>query len=172
SRGCPYRCSFCQVTMQPDVVRIRTKVDDDLTYLISNYNPGFIHFVDELIPYYDDKWRDSWGRFKHPFIAYIRADIPEKWLIWLKDRGLSGCFFGVESGNEDYRNKVLGKNLLDKDIIRTVALLKEMEIPFMASYMRGTPGESWEMQAQTMALSKILGGYPVFYQYEKIIGSS
>jgi radical SAM superfamily enzyme YgiQ (UPF0313 family) len=76
----------------------------------------------------------------------------------------------VESGNEQYRNEVLGKQLSDKQIRTTVDLLNEMGIPFMASYMRGMPGETWEMQAETVKMSREIAGYPVFGQYENLIG--
>ncbi len=124
---------------------------------------------DALPPYYDEKWRESWGDMKHPFVSYIRADIKENELRWLYGRGLAGCFFGVESGNEEYRNKVLNKNLLDKDILRTVSVLNEMGVPFMAAYMRGTPDDTWELQGETAKFMEDLGGYPVVYHYEELV---
>lgn len=168
SRGCLFRCYFCAVSYQPLGVRIRTKVGKDLGRIIGEYSPDIIHFMDELIPYYDEAWRESWGDLNFPFAAYIRADISEKQLIWLKDHGLVGCFFGVESGNETYRNDVLGKKLSDRQIKRTVCQLKEMEIPFMASYMTEMPGETWPMKAETVRLSREIGGNPIFYRYENL----
>jgi radical SAM superfamily enzyme YgiQ (UPF0313 family) len=170
SRGCAFRCNFCAVSLQPAGVRIRTKVEEDLKLLTDKYNPGVIHFLDELIPYYNEEWRESWGDFQFPFVSYIRADITEKQLRWLKDKGLAGCFFGIESGSEEYRNKVLGKNLTNKQIYNTVEQLKEMGVPYMASYMRGMPGETWEMQADTLELADTVSGYSIFYAYENLLG--
>ncbi len=144
SRGCPYRCNFCTVHyQQPQYQRIRYKVGEDLAALIKRYNPDMIAMGDSLPPYHDEKWRDSWGSVSHPFVSYIRADIKESELIWMYDHGLAACFFGVESGNEAYRNQVLGKNLLNKDIMRTVGLLKEMGVTVLwrAQYK---PMRTWQ----------------------------
>jgi len=170
SRGCPFKCNFCAVSLQVPGVRIRTKVGGDLERITDLYEPDVIHFLDELIPYYDEAWRESWGDFKFPFVSYIRADITGKQLTFLKDHGLSGCFFGIESGNERFRNEVLGKNLSDHQIKSTVGLLKEMNVPFMASYMQGTPGETWEIKAETVKMSREIAGYPVFWAYDNLRG--
>lgn len=171
SRGCPFKCSFCETRFQYPQVRIRTRVEEDLTYLVGKYNPDAIIFGDELLPYYDQGWKDSWENFSYPFVAYIRADIKEQDLRWLYDRGLSGCFFGVESGNENHRNNGLNKCLTDHDLWCTANLLREMQIPYMASYMQNTPGENWKLKAETMKMSKEIGGYPVFYQYTDLARS-
>jgi radical SAM superfamily enzyme YgiQ (UPF0313 family) len=170
SRGCPARCNFCAVSIQPNLVRIRTKVEEDLNFIADKYSPDVIHFGDELVPYYSEEWRESWGNLTFPFVAYIRADISTDQLVWLVDRGMVGCFFGVESGNEQYRNDVLGKNLSDAQILRTVEVLQDAGVPYMVSYMRGMPGESWPMQSETVRMADRLGGFPVFYKYENIIG--
>ena len=167
SRGCPHKCNFCTVSYQePRQQRIRYKVGEDLNYLIGKYQPDVIALGDSLPPYYDEKWRDSWGDLSHPFVTYIRADIKPAELVWLYDHGLVSCFFGVESGNEAYRNQVLGKNLYDKDIRRTVSMLKEMCIKFVASYIKGAPGETWEIKGETAKLAEEIGCHPVFYNYE------
>ncbi len=171
SRGCPYRCHFCEVSLQTPEIRIRTKVEDDLMYLRAMYHPDVFALGDELPPYYNPKWRESWGNFHHPFVCYVRGDIAPAHLTWLYDHGMKGCFFGVESGNEDYRNNVLGKKLTDKDIRRTVGLLKEMKTTYMASYMVGAPGETWEMMGQTAKMREELSGIPITYQYENLMGA-
>jgi radical SAM superfamily enzyme YgiQ (UPF0313 family) len=171
SRGCPYHCKFCAISLQPPGVRIRTKVGEDLELLTEIYKPDIVHFLDELIPYYDPAWRESWGDFKHPFVAYIRADILPEHLVWLRDKGMQGCFFGIETGNEQFRNQVLGKDLSDRQIRNTVSLLKEMGMPYMVSYIRGLPGETWEIQAETMEFYRELGGYPVICLYEDMMGA-
>ncbi|MCL4490837.1 MAG: hypothetical protein M1510_02885 [Nitrospirae bacterium] len=168
SRGCPYSCSFCEIQGQPKVVRCRYKVQEDLSYLIGKYSPDIVFVGDELLPYYNQKWRESWEDFRHPFVAYIRADIPEDMLVWLHNRGMKGCAFGVESGDEQYRNEVLRKGLQDYEIFRTVEMLKRLRIEYVPFYMTDTPGETFAIKAKTFRMSQELGGYPVVWKYENL----
>lgn len=168
SRGCPYKCSFCEVQGQTGMVRTRYKVAEDLRQLTERYKPDYFFVGDEMLPYYNPAWRESWEDFKHPFIAYIRADIPKDILVWLWSKGLKGVAFGVESGDEEYRNYALNKNLLDKDVYRTVNLLKGMEIEYATFFMTNTPGETFAVRAKTYKMASELGGYPFIWEYENL----
>lgn len=168
SRGCLYSCTFCEVHGQPKQVRIRRKVHEDLEHIVFTYKPDYIFFSDELMPYYDKAWRESWGSFKFPFIAYIRADISADILHWLYDRGMVGCLFGVESGDEKHRNNGLNKNLLDTDIFRTVNILKELGIYYQASFIIDTPKETFIMKARTYKMAREIGGFTYITPYENL----
>ncbi len=169
SRGCPYRCSFCLTQLQSRNMRFRCKVEDDLTEIRDKYAPDLFFIGDELLPYYNRRWRESWGDFSYPFIAYIRADIKPDHLQWLIDRGMEACAFGVESGDEKYRNEVLKKDLSDSDLYRTVAELNRNDIPFIPFYMEKTPQETFLIRQKTYRMSKDLGGYPMVFEYEHLV---
>ena len=168
SRGCPHKCSFCEISYQSGKVRIRTRVKEDLSYLSEKYHPDVFFIGDELLPYYSPEWRDSWGKFSHPFVAYIRADIQEDQLKFLHDRGMTGCAFGVESGDEVFRNEMLNKNLSDADIYNTVEMLHKYNIQYVHFYMSDLPGETWEMTAKTHRMATSLGGNYLIFKYENL----
>ena len=168
SRGCPHKCSFCEIKGQTGLLRFRYKVKEDLTYLAEQYKPDMFFIGDELLPYYNLRWQASWGDFYHPFVAYIRADISTGQLMWLHEHGLVGCAFGVESGDEEYRNLVLKKRLHDKDIYRTVELLSKLGIKYAPYFMTGMPGETFELTAKTYKMKEKIGGYPYIFNYEPI----
>ena len=168
SRGCSFKCSFCEVKGQPKVVRLKYQVGKDLEYLSEKYHPDIFFIGDELLPYYNEKWRASWEGFKHPFVAYIRADVPEDILRWLHVKGMVGCAFGIESGDEQYRNEVLNKNLKNEDIRRTVSILKELKIQYAAFYMTNTPHETFSIKAKTFRMADEIGGYPYIWEYENL----
>lgn len=170
SRGCPYKCSFCEVMSQPKGVRIKYRVKEDLTYLKKTYSPDLFFIGDELLPYYDERWRASWGDFRYQFFAYIRADICKSQLLWLIDRGMFACAFGVESGDERYRNEVLKKGLKDDDIFRTVKILKEHSILYAPFFMTDTPKETFEIKAKTHKMAREIEGQPFMWQYENLGG--
>lgn len=168
SRGCPHRCTFCMIRHQPPIVRIRTKVEEDLIELTWRYAPDMVFFGDALLPYYSAAWRGSWGEFRFPFFAYIHASIEPELLEWLIDRGLMACSFGIESGDERYRNEVLSKDLSDDQIFRTVETLDRNGILFVPFYMTGTPGEKFGIKAKTFEMSNRVGGFPVMWDYEDL----
>ena len=168
SRGCPYPCTFCQIRQQPKGMRIRTKVSEDLSELTARYHPDLWFIGDALLPYHSAAWRESWGEFRAPFVAYIRADIPPEQLAWLVDRGLTGCAFGVESGDEAYRNVVLRKGLTDEDVWRTVAALTRAGVWFVPYFMAGTPGETMASRTKTAEMARRIGPYAITWQYEEL----
>lgn len=168
SRGCPQQCSFCLNTLQPGGVRIRTKVEEDLTFLTEKYKPGLIFIGDAMCPYSSDKWCESWGEFRYPFFAYIRADIKREMLEWLIDRGMMSCAFGVESGDERYRNEVLKKHLTDAQIFATVDILNRYGVKFVPFYMQYTPNETFEIRKKTYDFKDKLGGFPFLTDYQEL----
>ena len=168
SRGCPYPCSFCLVQKQPKKLRIRYKMEEDLRQITEQYKPDSIFIGDALLPYLSERWRQSWGDFRFPFFAYIRADIPSIILQWLIDRGMQSCSFGIESGDESYRNEVLKKMLTDEQIYETVDILKKNKVNYVPFYMSGAPGETFAMRAKTYEMKDKLGGRPVVWQYESL----
>jgi radical SAM superfamily enzyme YgiQ (UPF0313 family) len=167
SRGCPFPCAFCQVRKQP-AFRVRTKVEEDLLELRERYQPDLFFIGDANLPYDMPKWRESWGEFRHPFVAYIRADIQPERLEWLIDRGMVGCAFGVESGDEFFRNTVLRKQLDDAELWRTVAALNTANVWFMPYFMSGVPGETFAQQTKTAQLARKLGPLSIVWKYEEL----
>jgi radical SAM superfamily enzyme YgiQ (UPF0313 family) len=169
SRGCPGQCSFCDVQHQNgNRIRIRRKIESELPELIWKHKPELVFLGDETAPYYDKGWRDSWGDFRYPFYAYIRADITESDLLWMIDRGMVGCAFGVESGDELYRNEVLKKGLNDEDIHRTVGILRKHGLHYVHFYMQNTKGETFMTRKKTYEMSKGLGGFGMIFGYTEI----
>ena len=168
SRGCPYQCSFCEVRFQPKKIRIKTTIKEDLNYIQNTYKPTLIHIMDELVPYYDNGWCSQIEDTGINFMAYIRADISQEKLEFLMKNGLRVAIFGVESGDEKYRNEILKKDLYDEDIYRTTAILKINNIPYIPFYMLGGPYETDEIRGKTIGMARGLGGFPVVWQYEDL----
>lgn len=168
SRGCLHRCSFCQVRYQPRY-RVRTRAFEDLTYLTDKYSPDVLVIGDAQLPYVSTEWRDSWGNFRYPFVAYIRADIDREILLWLIDRGMEGCAFGIESGDEKYRNDVLRKDLTDDQVWRTIDLLRDNGVWFSAFFMQGTPGETFKIRKKTFDMIDLIGdNMTIVWSYEEL----
>lgn len=167
SIGCPHQCMFCQVRYQPKY-RFKCKVEEELTPIIDKHHPNLIYMTDALPPYTNDRWKESWGGLRFPFVSYIRADIEPEDLEWLIDRGMVACSFGVESGEERFRNEVLGKNLTDEQILKTIGILDKHKIVYMVSFMVGVPGETFLAKTRTAQMVMGIGGIPLVWEYKKL----
>jgi radical SAM superfamily enzyme YgiQ (UPF0313 family) len=165
SRGCTHRCSFCDVRLWNKPLRIKHTIKADLDYLFDRHNPDMFYILDELMPYHKKEWLDQWEGNKYPFSGMIRADIEPDTLHFLIDNGLRACVFGIESGDEEYRNRILKKDLRDVDIHRTVELLKSRGIIYAPFYMSGTPYETVEIRQKTIHMKNQVGGYSVEFPY-------
>jgi radical SAM superfamily enzyme YgiQ (UPF0313 family) len=167
SRGCPAPCTFCQVRFQPPF-RVRTKVKEDLSEIIGRYHPELIYMPDAILPYFVPAWKASWENLRVPFVGYIRADIKPDDLEWLIDRGLKGCGFGIESGDERFRNESLKKELTDEQLWRTVDTLKRHGIWNYTFFMTGLPGESFIHKTKTAQMAEKFEKHTFVWQYEEL----
>lgn len=169
SRGCPYACTFCEVRNLPQTLRIKQNFIHDLEYLQERFDPDMFYFMDELLPYYNAGWRKEFQNTT-PFMSYIRGDIKESELDFLIDNGLKVCAFGVESGDEVYRNTVLRKGLTDEQLFKTVGRLQAKGVAAITFFMIGTPQETESIKEKTIHMSQTLPTMSVIWQYENLGG--
>ena len=167
SRGCPYSCTFCEVATQPKNIRIRQDFVKDLDYLAKKYHPDVFHIGDELTPYYNKGWMHEMQKNTHQFISYVHAGIPAEKLEALIDVGMVGCAFGVESIDQDFRNKVFKKGLSEKRLDDAIEVLQRRGIDYIHFYLTGFPGQK-ETVEQTQAFAQRLGGQHVIWNYEQL----
>ena len=138
SRGCIFKCSYCSFPLngkkKNDFIRDSGKLIDELTY---NYET----FGTTLYMYGDDTHNDSVQKleflynnvysklpFKIKFSTYLRLDLlaAHPYMIeLLKESGLVGTFFGVESFNKE-ANKVIGKTASKERIMENLWKCKDV----------------------------------------------
>ena len=98
------------------------------------------------------------------FICLLRADIiasDKKYAFKLAEAGCRSVFFGIESGNEILRNKVLKKQLKDEQVLKAAELLHEAGIKFRTYNILGLPDETLEDAFSTVELNiSIKADYP------------
>lgn len=177
SRGCPFHCSFCFEDAMREMyngkgkyVRMRDidKVIEECRILRETTNVKVIYFADDLFGM-DKPWLYEFlARYKKeiglPFVCLVRADLvasDETYARKLAEGGCQNVFFGVESGNEELRNKVLRKKLTDQEIYRAGKLLHEAGIKFRTYNIMGLPGETLEDAFKTVQINiDIQADYP------------
>lgn len=168
SRGCPFKCSFCEV---PEINQMYGGK--------SVYYRDPISFVDEieevkrrglldgkLVMFTDStfnsnkKWflaflEEYRKRIQAPFSCNLRVDLVDE--IQIRALAESGCDnvrFGVEAGDADIRNRILDKHLTDDQIFKAADLLKKYRIPFVTFNLFGSPEETYEQAWKTIRINQ------------------
>ena len=177
SRGCPFHCSFCFEDAMRKLyqgkgkyVRIREipEVIEECKRLKEETDVKVIYFADDVFGMKKDWLYDFLKIYKREigieFICLLRADIiasDKKYAFKLAEAGCRSVFFGIESGNEILRNKVLKKQLKDEQILKAAELLHEAGIKFRTYNILGLPDETLEDAFSTVELNiSIKADYP------------
>ena len=174
-RGCPYSCTYCNSPTQRKIA-MRNKLGkylrrnsteflrDKLRILCDTYQPEFIFFVDDVFlarprqEIFD--FCDMYEEFKLPFYFNTRAEGCDTEIMQrLKEVGCYRIAFGIESGNEQYRQHVLRRKISNKEILRRFEMIADSGIPFSINLIIGMPGETREMVMDTIRLARSVRGY-------------
>ncbi|WP_238651769.1 B12-binding domain-containing radical SAM protein [Paenibacillus piscarius] len=164
SRGCPYACNFCinqklklnhRQTESGKYFRINSvnRALSELTGLIDKYGAHIdvINLDDDLLILEKEWFIEFANRFeKEIFKPYgikyainVRANLINEELISVMAR--SGCDLvrvGFETGNQEMRNRVLGKGISNRHLFQVFDLFHKYELRSLAFAMLGIPGET------------------------------
>ncbi|MFC1511029.1 B12-binding domain-containing radical SAM protein [Candidatus Margulisiibacteriota bacterium] len=164
SRGCPYNCIFCSIHLHMGKkwrYHSAEYVLGHLELLATKYNIRHVHFEDDNLTHNLERFKEIIAGLIHRQINItwdtpngIRADNVTKEI--LRDCQQSGCLylvFGVESGNQEVSNSIVGKGLKLDRMIQSVKWCKELSLDTMAFYLIGFPGETKENMQETIDLA-------------------
>jgi anaerobic magnesium-protoporphyrin IX monomethyl ester cyclase len=167
-RGCPYACSFCfnasyrsLYRKKGDLIRRISppRMIRELSNVISKFGAKSIRFDDDLFAV-DGKWSGEFlelyrREINLPFTCYLRANIVTEEIV--RTLKMGGCFlsyFGIETGNEENRHKILKKNITNKQIEKTAYLLRKHAIEVGTFNMLCLPGETIDQAYETINLNR------------------
>lgn len=167
TRGCPYNCSFCfnhqyrkLYSGRGQYIRTRSpqNVIDEILDVKKRYGLASVFIQDDTFILNKDWLIAFLAEYKKqvnlPFTCLVRADLTDELTVKrLKEAGCAGVQFGIESGDEVMRNRVLRKNLTDQQIINAAGLYKKYGIKFKTYNMLGLPGETIEEALKTVELN-------------------
>jgi radical SAM superfamily enzyme YgiQ (UPF0313 family) len=185
-RGCPFPCTYCAARMHNELYQKESpeteygrrrsvrSVMDELHELHDLGSLSYVIFLDDTFTI-----NRSWVRefcsvygaeLGLPFSLHARVEtVTRELLKTLADAGCSQITYGVESGSEHIRTKVMNRIVKNQRFIDVFHWTREANIAIAANYMLGLPGETRDDLEQTLALAKKLEvldfGYFVFYPY-------
>lgn len=169
-RGCPHRCTFCFNHKYNQLYRglgriVRKRGIDSLIQEIKQtaekYQLRLIRFPDDTFTG-NRRWLLTFlesykEQINLPYTGLARAnELDEEVVRCLKVSGCLNVYFGVETGNEAMRNKILRKNLTNKQIMNAAKSLRKYRVKFGTYNMFGLPDETLPLAFETIRFNRML----------------
>lgn len=176
-RGCPYRCTYCCNT--PILEGWKTKktflrkydpedMVNELIRLRDKYDVGYFEFWDELFLSNLKFVRAFFEIYKEkihlPFSINSRVEVMnEEFCRTAAEAGCHTIWFGIESGDEEYRTKMLGRKMTNQQVIDAAANCKKAGINRLTFNIVGMPLETAENMRQTLKLNQTIAPEHFFF---------
>ena len=152
SRGCPYDCEFCDITvMDGHIPRTKTK-EQMLTELAAIHNTGYrgsVFIVDDNFIGNKKKLKSeilpaiiAWQKKnEHPFRLSTEASInladDEKLMQLMADAGFVKVFVGIESPNEESLNECNKAMNKKRDLVACIKRMQNYGLEVMGGFIVG-----------------------------------
>lgn len=170
-RGCYYRCGYCcnhslrKLYGVPASAFVRRRsvesALDEIRDVTSRYDVRWIELWDEDVTL-DRDWFKAFAReypkqIDIPFIAMVRPqNVQRGELGLLRDANCRVILMGVETGDEDYRRKVMHRHETNEEIIRAFREAREYGLATVSTNMAGLPFEDEAGVEKTLELNELL----------------
>jgi len=166
-RGCPYDCGYCcnhqyrALYKGSKYVRFRSpeKVIEEIMEAKKVYkNARFVNFLDDTFCLRKE-WLEKFlplykKEINLPFHAHTRVEVLDDEVAkLLKDAQLEHISVGIESGNEELRERVLNRKMTNQQIAKAFELGRKYGINMSGYNMVGLPFENIKQVLETIKLN-------------------
>lgn len=174
-RGCPYNCTYCNSPGTREFSKtngtgnfMRRKcaetIEKEYLHYKELYDPDLIMFQDDSFLARPKKeifeFCEMWSKYRVPFWFNTRIENCDPDILSaLKDAGVYRMTFGLESGNEDYRDKVLKRGVKNEKYIEYFNYINDSNIPYSLNVIIGMPFETRDMVLETAEMVHSSNGY-------------
>lgn len=173
-RGCPYHCSYC---CSPGMSKLYSSnsfnnyyrrksnkriVDEIVFYRNLFPEANFINFNAEcFLARPVENLAELALEYKKtvnlPFWCQSRVEtVSEEKIRILKEMGCSNMNFGIEHGNEEFRRKMLKRNVSNNTIVTALKIIEKYEIAYTVNNIIGFPEETRDLVFDTIRLNRQL----------------
>jgi len=174
-RGCPYTCTFCNSPRQVQLAKERqqglflrrknmTTLRREIDIMIERYKPEFFYINDdafmarpkEEIAAFVEMYKD----IRIPFWFQTRfEDIDAEKLAWVSGVGCHRISFGLEHGNQQYRQEKLRRKMTNEFILDQSKIVAASGIPYTLNILVGMPYETRELLFDSIGLCRAIGSF-------------
>ena len=176
SRGCPFSCTYCFNHQMVSHYRkdlncsfrglnyIRhfdvEQIIAEVKYLLNDYqNIKMFIFDDDLFTFYREYVKEFCRAYKRtcsiPFVVNAHVGFFDKERArYLAEANCKIVKFGVESGSERIRKRVLQRHMKNEKIVRAIRTAHQFGLHTSVFLMIGLPGETYE---DVMATIRLMG---------------
>lgn len=189
SRGCPYRCNFCSLTVMGHNRRKRSigNLVDECEYMWDRYGMRQMAYVDPIFPISKKEalaFRDEVckrGLHKHQvWTTETRVDLMDRETVEaMYESGCRRVMFGFETGDQETLDAI-HKDFELAQAYEAVRLCKQVGMGVIGFFIIGSPGETERSINMTIDFSCDLGiefakytsfvpypGTPIYYEFLK-----
>jgi anaerobic magnesium-protoporphyrin IX monomethyl ester cyclase len=169
-RGCPYKCTYCnspsQTQIYKDEINVTffrkaeiSRIEHEIQTMINKYKADSLYFwADTFLSWSKAdfyEFCDMYEKYKLPFWMQTRPEtIKKEYFERLKEIGLLRVSFGIEHGNEEFRERYLERKLKNIKIIEKLKIVTDMKIPISVNNIMGFPFETRELAFDTIELNR------------------
>ena len=168
-RGCPYTCAYCN---SPSQMYIHKKenykffrkqsielIYNELKHCRDVYKADSYYFwADTFLAWSDQEFNefcDMYEDIRLPFWIQTRPEtVRANRFKRLKEVGLLRVAFGVEHGNEKFREKILYRRVPNEAMIESMKVVTDMGIPISVNNIMGFPTETRDLVFDTIELNR------------------
>jgi radical SAM superfamily enzyme YgiQ (UPF0313 family) len=168
TRGCPFSCTYCHNSNQREIYKGKGKYvrSFSIERILSEVESAIFHYPKTKAVFLgadtlgsDLNWLSELLtryclRFDVPYNCLIRPEFINKDLAkLLKETNCHMIAFGIESGSERIRKKLLKRNYSNEQIIIAASLLKQHGVQFRTYNIVGFPTETQDEMLATLKLN-------------------
>lgn len=169
-RGCPFLCSYCSNKKNMEIykgkgsyVRFKgiNKIINEIKKVMQEYPMKWIQYCDDTFNI-NRKWLEEFlTNYKEKiglgFLCNLRVDLIDEDLVRrLKRAGVDRIDIGVEHGNEEFRKRVLKRNITNGQIMNAGNLFNKYKIRFHSLNIVGFPEETLDLAFETVHINQII----------------